>query len=401
MKYAVILCDGMADYPIPALDGKTPLQVAKKPNMDALAARGKVGLCRTVPFGMKPGSDVANLSVMGYDPKIYYTGRSPLEAVSIGINLKPTDTTLRANLVTLSEGGAYEDKTMVDYSAGEIHTEDARMLIEYLKPHLENERYKLYAGVSYRHCLVIDNGKIGNDLTPPHDISDRPVKEYLPKGIYAEELLALMKKSNELLSAHPYNVQRVKEGKRPANSLWFWGEGTKPMLTAFEELRGLKGGVISAVDLIRGVGILADMKVIEVPNITGNYTTNFQGKADACADALLNGLDFVYLHMEAPDECGHQGDLEHKIWSIEEIDRVVIKTVVEKLRAAGEDFTILVAPDHPTPIAIKTHCSDPVPFLIYRSNAEKENAFAYDEEGAKNSGVFVESGVDLMQEFLS
>ncbi|MBR2616795.1 MAG: phosphoglycerate mutase, partial [Clostridia bacterium] len=217
MKYAVILCDGMADYPIPALDGKTPLQVAKKPNMDALAARGLVGLCRTVPFGMKPGSDVANLSVMGYDPKIYYTGRSPLEAVSIGIDLKPTDTTLRANLVTLSEGGAYEDKTMVDYSAGEIHTEDARTLIEYLKPHLENERYKLYAGVSYRHCLVIDNGKIGNDLTPPHDISDKPVTNHLPKGIYAEELLALMKKSNELLSAHPYNVQRVKEGKRPAN----------------------------------------------------------------------------------------------------------------------------------------------------------------------------------------
>ncbi len=401
MKYAVILCDGMADYPIPVLGGKTPLQVAKKPNMDALAARGKVGLCRTVPHGMKPGSDVANLSVMGYDPKIYYTGRSPLEAVSIGIDLKPTDTTLRANLVTLSEGGAYEDKTMVDYSAGEIHTEDARMLIEYLKPHLENERFSLYAGVSYRHCLVIDNGKIGNDLTPPHDISDKPIKEHLPKGIYGEELLALMKKSHELLSAHPYNVQRVKEGKRPANSLWFWGEGTKPMLTAFEELRGLKGGVISAVDLIRGVGILANMKVIEVPNITGNYTTNFQGKADACADALLSGLDFVYLHMEAPDECGHQGDLEHKIWSIEEIDRVVIKTIVEKLRAAGEDFTLLIAPDHPTPIAIKTHCSDPVPFLIYKSNAEKDNAFSYDEEGAKSSGVFVESGVNLMQEFLA
>ena len=396
MKYVVILGDGMADYPIPKLNDKTPLMVANKPYIDKLASIGEVGLFKTVPDGMKAGSDVANLSVLGYNPKESYSGRSPLEAASIGIALKDTDVTARANLVTLSNEKAYADKTMIDYSAGEISTEEAKELIEYLAKNLNDHVYKLYAGISYRHCLVIDNGKVCEKLTPPHDITGKPIKDYLPKGELGEKYLELMQKSNELLKDHPINVKRVSQGKNPANSLWFWGEGTKPNLQNYEEKFGIKGAIISAVDLLKGIGKLTGMKVIEVEGATGNYDTNFLGKANACLGALKDGLDFVYIHMEAPDECGHHGDLEHKIYSIEQIDKVV-KTVVEGLKAMGEDFAILIAPDHPTPISIMTHCASPVPYILYKSNQNLSNgATSYDEQQAKNTGAFQPDGYKLI-----
>ncbi|MBQ4098139.1 MAG: cofactor-independent phosphoglycerate mutase [Clostridia bacterium] len=400
MKYVVILGDGMADYRQSFLDNKTPLMVANKPFIDSLATKGELGLCQTVPCGFKPGSDVANLSVLGYDPQECYTGRSPLEAASIGIDVKDTDITLRANLVCLSNEQNFADKTMVDYSAGEISTEEAKELIEFLKKSLDNDKYTLYSGISYRHCLVVDNGKSIGELTPPHDITGRKVKDYLPKSVEASEYLLMMKKSYELLKEHPINLKRIKEGKTPANSLWFWGEGTKPALQGFEERYGVKGAMISAVDLLKGIGKLTGMKVIEVEGATGNYDTNFNGKAEAALKALKDDNDFVYIHMEAPDECGHHGDLAHKIYSIEQIDGVV-KTIAEGLKAAGEEFSMLIAPDHPTPIAIKTHCSDPVPYVIYRSNESlSSGATAYDEENAKNSGISIPSGEELMKKFL-
>ena len=402
MKYVVILGDGMADYRQPFLDNKTPLMLAHKPNIDALAPISEVGLCRTVPCGMKPGSDVANLSVLGYNPHDCYTGRSPLEAASIGIELKSTDVTARANLVTVSDEEIYADKTMIDYSAGEISTAEAKELIEFLASKLNDYKYKLYAGISYRHCLVMDNGKVAGDLTPPHDITGKPVKEYLPKSADGKKLLALMERSHQLLKNHPVNLERIKNGKRPANSLWFWGEGTKPALENFKDKFNLNGGIISAVDLLKGIGKLTGMQVIEVEGATGNYDTNFSGKADACLTALKNGLDFVYLHMEAPDECGHHGDAEHKIFSIEQIDELVVKPIISGLKEIGEDFAVLIAPDHPTPLSIMTHCSDPVPYLIYKSNKKMQStATAYDEEQAASTGVFVEQGHDLIKKLFS
>ena len=402
MKYVVILGDGMADYRQPSLNNKTPLMLANKPFIDALAPLSEVGLCRTVPCGMKPGSDVANLSVLGYDPHECYTGRSPLEAASIGIDLLDTDVTARANLVTVSNESDYQDKTMIDYSAGEISTAEAKELIEFLAKKINNDKYSLHAGISYRHCLVMANGTVAGDLTPPHDITGKPVKDHLPTTEAGKRLLEIQKQSYELLKDHPINLKRIKEGKNPANSLWFWGEGTKPALESFERRFGLKGAIISAVDLLKGIGKLADMRVIEVEGATGNYDTNFIGKAKACVDALNDGIDFVYVHMEAPDECGHHGDTENKIFSIGEIDQKVVKYVVEKLNESGEDYAILIAPDHPTPISIKTHCSDPVPYLIYRKGKNLGNgATAYDEENAENTGVFVENGVTLMQKFLN
>lgn len=402
MKYAVVLGDGMADWKIEKLGGRTCLEAAETPTLDALAPKSIVGLCKTVPDGMKPGSDVANMSVMGFNPHDFYTGRSPLEAVSIGINLKDTDVTLRCNLVTLSDEDDYEDKTMVDYSAGEITTEEAATLIDYLKGYFDDEKFTLYAGISYRHCLVVDNGVTGHTLTPPHDISDRKITEYLPKGELGGVYLEMMKRSFELLKNHPVNLKRIAEGKRPANSIWLWGEGTKPALAPFEKARGLKGGVISAVDLVKGIGMLAGMKVIEVEGATGNYDTNFKGKAQAAAQALIGGLDFVYIHMEAPDECGHHGDVEHKIYSIEQIDGVVIPTLTKALESAGEDYAILVCPDHPTPCKCKTHVSEPVPFLIY-SNARNlgNGAARYTEEQAAQTGLYVADGHKLIEKLLS
>ena len=401
MKYVVILGDGMADYRQPFLDNKTPLMVANKPYIDSLASKSMVGLCQTVPCGMKPGSDVANLSVLGYNPKDCYTGRSPLEAASIGIDLKDTDVTARANLVTVSGEENYADKTMVDYSAGEISTAEAKELIEYLAKHLNDDVYTLYAGISYRHCLVMANGIIAGDCTPPHDITGKPVKDYLPKSEQGKKLLSLMEKSYELLKDHPINQKRIALGKNPANSIWLWGEGTKPSLQSFEERFNLKGGIISAVDLLKGIGKLADMRVIEVDGATGNYDTNFLGKAKACLDALDDGLDFVYIHMEAPDECGHHGDAKNKIYSIEQIDSQVVKTVIEGLKNREEEFAVLIAPDHPTPLSIMTHCIDPVPFLMYSSKCDLGvGANSYDEEQAENTGVKFSSGEQLMREFL-
>lgn len=402
MKYVVILGDGMADYPNPVLVGKTPLDVAKKPFMDELARKGLVGLCKTVPNGMKPGSDVANLSVLGYEVDKCYTGRSPLEAASIGIKLKDTDVTARANLVTLSDEEDYENKTMIDYSAGEISTEEAKELMEYLAKNLNSEKYGFYAGISYRHCLVIDNGVIAGDLTPPHDITGKPIKEYLPKSEAGKEYLRLMKKSSELLKSHPVNLARIKAGKNPANSLWFWGEGTKPVLENYKEKYGVNGAMISAVDLLKGIGILSGLEVINVNGATGNYDTNFGGKAEACINALNKGLDFVYVHMEAPDECGHHGDAEHKIYSIEQIDEKVVKRIVCALNEGKEPYSLLICPDHPTPLKLMTHVSDPVPFIIYRSNEQISNgATAYNEQQAKNTGLFFSSGVELIKKFFN
>lgn len=398
MKYIVVLGDGMADYPIPALANKTPLQAANKPTIDSLAKHAQVGLCQTVPEGFKPGSDVANLSVMGYDPHECYTGRSPLEAVSIGIDLKDTNVTLRCNLVTLSDEPRYEDKTMIDYSAGEISTAEAEELISYLKKHFDNEKFTLYAGVSYRHCLVVDHGRTGHELTPPHDITGKPVKGHLPQGPDAKLYLDMMKRSAELLKNHPVNQARIAAGKNPANSVWFWGEGTKPKLANFEKKFGKKGAVISAVDLVKGIGILAGMKIIDVPGATGNYDTNFAGKAQAAFNELNHGTDFVYIHMEAPDECGHQGDIAHKIYSIEQISETVVKPLIEGLREAGEAFRILICPDHPTPISVRTHVSDPVPYLLYSSDEKySSDVLSYDELSAKNTGIFVKQGWELMK----
>lgn len=402
MKYAVVLGDGAADWEIPAVGNKTCLEAAKTPCLDSLAPLSEAGLCRTVPEGMKPGSDVANMSVLGFDPKKYYTGRSPLEAVSMGISLKSTDVTLRCNLVTLSAEEPYEEKIMLDYSAGEISTKEARVLINYIGEKLGGDAFKFYPGISYRHCLVAANGVTGHTLTPPHDISDRRIGAYLPQGENAELYLHFMEESYKLLKDHPVNLKRIAEGKNPANGVWLWGEGTKPALESFEKLHGLTGGIISAVDLVKGIGMLAGMRIIDVKGITGNYDTDFAGKANAAADALLNGLDFVYIHMEAPDECGHHGDFKHKIYSVEQIDGKAVKVLTERLNAAGEDFAMLVCPDHPTPCAIKTHVSDPVPYLLYTNVRSLANgARRYTEAEAAATGVYLPQGYMLLDRLLS
>ena len=401
MKYVVVLCDGMADYPMPALGGKTPMMCADKPHIDALAQKGEVGLVRTVAAGLKPGSDVANMSVLGFDPKKYYTGRSPLEAASIGVDLKDTDVTLRTNLVTLSDEPNYEDKTMVDYCAGDISTAEAAEIMQDVEAHFGNEMFKFYAGVSYRHCLVWANGTtvLGN-MTPPHDISGRVVGEYLSKSENAVPLIQMMKDSYAFLSEHPVNKKRVAEGKRPANSIWMWGEGKKPMLPAFSDVYGKKGAIVSAVDLLKGIAKCAKMEAPEVEGATGYIDTNFEGKALAAVDALKNGCDFVYIHLEAPDECGHRNEPENKVKAIEMIDSRVLPIVLDGLKAIGEDYKIMVLPDHPTPIVTQTHAADPVPYLIYHKANEKQGVDSINEETAKNTGVFIENGPDIMRKFL-
>ena len=401
MKYVVVLCDGMADYPVPALGGKTPMMCADKPHIDALAQKGEVGLVRTVAAGLKPGSDVANMSVLGFDPKKYYTGRSPLEAASIGVDLKDTDVTLRTNLVTLSDEPNYEDKTMVDYCAGDISTAEAAEIMQDVEARFGNEMFKFYAGVSYRHCLVWANGTtdLGN-MTPPHDISGRVVGEYLSKSENAVPLIQMMKDSYAFLSEHPVNKKRVAEGKRPANSIWMWGEGKKPMLPAFSDVYGKKGAIVSAVDLLKGIAKCAKMEAPEVEGATGYIDTNFEGKALAAVDALKNGCDFVYIHLEAPDECGHRNEPENKVKAIEMIDSRVLPIVLDGLKEIGEDYKIMVLPDHPTPIVTQTHAADPVPYLIYHKANEKQGVDSINEETAKNTGVFIENGPDIMRKFL-
>ncbi len=401
MKYMVLLCDGMADHKTEFLNGKTPMQIASKPVMDSLAKKSSVGICRTVAAGLKPGSDVANLSVMGYDPTKSYTGRSPLEAASIGIDLNDTDVTLRCNLVTLSNEADYRDKIMVDYCAGDISTAEAREIIKTVEEALGNEIYRFYSGVSYRHCLVVANGttNLGN-MTPPHDISGKRIGEYLSTSENAAPLIALMEKSCELLKDHPVNVKRREKGLRPANAIWLWGEGTKPSVEDFEKKWGKRGCVISAVDLLKGIGKCAGMFTPEVEGATGYIDTDFEGKALAGIKAFKAGYDMVYFHFEAPDECGHRGEPENKVKAIEYIDSRVLSIVLNYLENCGEDYRILIMPDHPTPLDTKTHSSEPVPFLLYDSTKEVPGVETFNEDTAAATGLFIDHGPDMMKMLL-
>ena len=398
MKYLVLLCDGMADYPIESLGGKTPLAFAATPNFDTLAKTAEIGLVKTVPSHLKPGSDVANLSVMGYNPDMYYTGRSPLEAASIGVPMNDTDTAFRTNLVCLSEDTPYDQKTMVDYSSDEISTEEAAILINDVGAMLKTEEIKFFPGISYRHLMLWHKSLPEFTLTPPHDISGKVITEYLPGD---ETVYNIMKKSYELLKEHPVNKKRIEKGLRPANSFWVWGQGKKPLLSSFSDKYGLYGSVISAVDLIKGIGKLSGMDSIDVPGATGNIHTNFEGKADACINEFKKGKDFVYLHFEAPDESGHRFELDNKIASIEKIDSIVLSKICAYFKESGEEFSILILPDHPTPIATGTHSGEPVPYLLYRSNKDANaGGFSYTEEDALKSGNYIEIGHTLMDRFL-
>ncbi len=402
MKYAVVLCDGMADTPVPQLNNQTPMTAANKPCMNKLAKQSEVGLLKTVAPGLKPGSDVANLSVMGYEPAKYYTGRSPLEAASIGIDLKNTDVTLRCNLVTLTDEPEYSDKTILDYCADDISTAEAKVLIEYVQEKLGNDVFKFYPGVSYRHCLVWSNGnpKPGV-LTPPHDITGKPIKEYIPKGDCVDGLYDLMVRSYDILKDHPVNIERIKRGKKPANSIWLWGEGMKPILDSFESKYRVKGSVVSAVDLLKGIGICAGMATPDVEGATGYIDTNFEGKLQAAINEFDRGQDFVYIHVEAPDECGHRGEVENKVRAIELIDEKILAPLVDYLEKSGDDFKILVCPDHPTPLEIRTHTSNPVPYMIYTSNKKVDSGVeVFDEKSAAATGVYNDNGFTLMGTFI-
>ena len=387
MKYVVILGDGMADDPVEALGGQTPLAYASTPAIDALAAKGEVGLVRTIPEGMKPGSDTANLSVLGYDPKQYYTGRSPLEALSIGVDMEEKDVALRCNLVTLTE----ED---VPYEQQRISTEDAKILLDAVTKEMADEMYQFYAGTSYRHCLIWKNGKV-IDLTPPHDVLEQQITPYLPKD---KRLLQMQERSYEILKEHPLNKERRAKGLNPANSFWFWGAGTKPALSSFEEAHGKKGAMISAVDLLKGIAVGAGMDNIVVEGANGGLDTNYEGKAQAAVKALAeDGYDFVYIHVEAPDEMGHQGSAERKVKSIEYLDQRVIRLVEEGLTQAGLDHRMLIMPDHPTPVHLRTHTDSPVPYLLYDSTAPQAGQWRYQEDEAEESKNVVSCGWDMME----
>lgn len=395
MKYLIVLGDGMADRPIEELGGKTPLEYADTPAMDAYSKMSEIGMVHTIPDGMKPGSDTANLSVLGYDPKLYYSGRSPLEALSIGVDMKTTDVALRCNIVTVSTDDLpYEQKTIIDHSSSEISTEDAAILIDAVKKELENDIYKFYVGTSYRHLTIWDKGEVV-DLTPPHDVLGQTIGEYLP---HDDALREMMKRSYDILADHPINRQRMAEGLNPANSIWFWGAGTRPMLSSFKEKTGHTGAMISAVDLLKGIAVGAQMKVIEVEGANGGLNTNYEGKASAAVEALLDGgCDFAYIHLEAPDEMGHQGSVEHKVKAIENLDKRIIKNVTEALEAKGVDFRMLVLPDHPTPIALRTHTADPVPYMLYDSTDKKSNTWNYNEKEAKDSGNYIAEGHTIIE----
>ena len=391
----------MADMPVAELGGKTPMEAANKPLFDSLGKKGEAGLVKTIPDGMNPGSDVANLSVLGYDPRQSYTGRSPLEAVSIGVNLSDTDVTLRCNLVTLSNEENYEDKTMIDYSGGDISTAEAKLLIDAIQEHFGSDIYEYYSGVAYRHCLVWHGGTVDlGRMTPPHDISDRVIGPYLSKSENAADLIRMMKESYNILKDHPVNKKRIAEGKRPANSIWLWGEGTKPNLPLFKDLYGLDGSIISAVDLLKGIGGLAGMSTPTVEGATGYLDTNFEGKAQTAVDELKNGKDFVYIHIEATDECGHRSEIHNKVKAIEEIDRRVLPIVLEGLKEF-DDYKIMILPDHPTPLATGTHSTDPVPFMIYHKNNEKQGVDTVTEKTAAATGLYFGSGAELMKHFLA
>lgn len=395
MKYIVVLGDGMADRPIDALGGKTPLAAAETPAMDSLARKSEIGMVKTVPEGMSPGSDTANLSVLGYDPKVYYSGRSPLEALNIGVRMEQGDIAIRANLVTLSEEEeTYEEKHILDHSADEISTEEAEVLLQAVKKELENGMFQFYTGTSYRHCLIWKKGMVV-PLTPPHDIRGKKIGEYLTDEAL---LLAMQKKSYEILKNHPVNLERKKKGLNPANSLWFWGAGTKPALSSFEEKFHKKGVMISAVDLLKGIAVGTEMGNIAVEGANGGLHTNYEGKAAAAVSALLkDGYDFAYIHVEAPDEMGHQGSLEKKLQAIEYLDTRVIQRVKDSMEESGEAYRMLILPDHPTPVSVETHTADPVPYLLYDSRKQEERDCVYNEAEALRQGNLIQEGYRLIE----
>lgn len=388
----------MADEPISQLGGKTPLMYASTEAMDRLAGRSELGLAYTIPKGMSPGSDTANLAVMGYDPKIYYTGRSPLEALSIGVPMKDTDIAIRCNIVTVSEDDVpYGEKRILDHSSGEISTQEAEALIQAVQKEFNNETYQFYLGTSYRHLTIWDQGSVV-ELTPPHDILGKQIGEYLPAQ---EALRQMMEKSYALLNNHPVNLARAEKGLNKANSLWFWGAGTRPALDSFQEKYGKRGAMISAVDLLKGIAVGAGMDNITVPGANGTLETNWEGKADAAVKALLqDGYDFVYIHMEAPDEMGHQGSIERKVKAIEYLDSRVLARLTQQMDASGEEYRLLLMPDHPTPIACRTHTSDPVPYLLYDSRKDQKASWHYNEQEAADSGNVIKEGYTLMGRLL-
>lgn len=398
MKYLVILGDGMADRPIEELGGKTPLEFASTPKMDELASKGEIGMVHTIPEGMKPGSDTANLSVLGYNPRKFYSGRSPLEALSIGVPMKDTDIALRCNIVTLSEEEEnYEDRTIIDHSSGEISTEECAVLLEAVKKELESDIFRFYVGTSYRHCLIWENGQVV-DLVQPHDVLGQKIGDKLPEN---EMLRYMMKKSYEILACHPINIERKKKGLNPANSCWFWGAGTKPALYPFEERARVKGAMISAVDLLKGIAVGTSMKVITVEGANGGLDTNYEGKAQAAVDVLTKeGYDYVYVHLEGPDEMGHQGSVEKKVKAIEYLDSRIIQPIVEGLEAAGEAFRMVILPDHPTPICIRTHSSESVPYLLYDSTKQRKSCNHYNEKEAAATGNLIAEGHKLVDYLL-
>lgn len=399
MKYLILIPDGMADVPIAELGELTPMQKANKPMMNMLAAKSLVGTVSNVPEGMVPESDTANMAILSFDPKVYSKGRSPLEAVSMGIEMMPDETAYRCNVVTLTEEqDNYEDRIIVDHSADEISTAEADELIKTLEKELGNEIRKFYTGVSYRHCLIWKDGNDKYNFMRPHDILGKRIGEYLPKvEDGGAEFLELMKKSYDILKDHPVNIARKARGLKPANSAWLWSPGKKPQLPSFKEKWGLDSAVISAVDLIKGIGLCAGMESIDVEGATGNVHTNYDGKANAAIDAFKNGAELVYVHVEGPDECGHRAETDNKVKSIELIDAKILKPVYEYLVSCGEPFKIMVLPDHPTPICKRTHTIDPVPFFIYSSQAEKEGCADFDEFGAKATGYYVPNGYTLME----
>lgn len=398
MKYLVILGDGMADRPIDSLGKMTPLEYAKTPKMDELAAKGEIGMVHTIPDGMKPGSDTANLSVLGYDPRKFYSGRSPLEALSIGVPMKDSDIALRCNIVTLSEEeDVYEERTIIDHSSGEISTEECAVLLSAVKRELESDIFHFYVGTSYRHCLIWEKGE-AVELVQPHDILGQKIGDKLPEN---EMLRAMMKKSYDILVNHPINAERRKKGQNPANSCWFWGAGTKPALYPFTERTHVKGAMISAVDLLKGIAVGTSMKVITVDGANGGLDTNYEGKAQAAVDVLTKeGYDFVYVHLEGPDEMGHQGSVERKVTAIERLDERIIRPIAEGLAAAGEDYRMVILPDHPTPICIRTHTADDVPYLLYDSTKERKERWRYNEREAEMSGNRIAEGHRLIEHLL-
>lgn len=400
MKYVVMLGDGMADYPVASLGGKTPLEAANKPMMDALCKNGELGLVRTLQAGMPTGSDIANLSVLGYDPKKYYTGRSPIEALGLDIPLSDEDTVFRLNLVSISTDEPFEQKTMLDHSSDKITSEEAYALLDALEREFGSDTIRFYRGVSYRHILIWKGIDYNYTMMPPHDILDQKITEYLPGGPYGAQVLSMMKRSYEILMAHPVNISRMERGLRPANCMWIWGEGSRPKIDSFYEKYGLSGAVVTAVPLIAGLAKGMGLRWIPVEGATGDYYTNYAGKAQAAITALDAGADFVFIHVEAPDECGHDGDAPLKVKSIERIDAEILTPVKQKLDAMGEPYRILLMPDHATPIALRTHAIDPIPYVIYTKDGAEKSGLTYSEKHGAETGRVIERGYELMRHFL-